>query len=58
MNDSISKVVTGIVGAGVVEVIPPISPEQIGVIGQIVIQLIIGVITIIQLFRKKKRRLS
>lgn len=56
-NDTINKVVTGVAGVTATEVAPPIidaivtNPSNVV---QIVVQVIIAISTLVQLFKKKK----
>lgn len=56
MQDSFKTLITGLVGAVAIAVTNPITPEQLGKVGQIVIQIIIGIVTIWQLFKKPKSK--
>lgn len=45
----------GIVATEVVEQTPPISPEEIGTIGNLLIQIAIGIVTLFGIFKRKKK---
>lgn len=46
---------SGITLNEVVEVLPPISPDEIGTIGNLIIQVAIAIATIFGIFRRKKK---
>lgn len=47
----------GIVATEVVEKAPPISPEEIGTIGNLLIQIAIGIVTLFGIFKRKKPKI-
>lgn len=62
MNDPIEKVNTimavvlrGVAGAATIEAVPDIAPDKIASIGQLLIQLVIGVVTLIGILKKSKQ---
>lgn len=55
INTVMSVIVRGVAGLGMVESIPTITPDKITSIGQLVIQLIIGVVTLIGILKKSKQ---
>lgn len=57
MKEEISTLITGGAGVTAVEVVPNLPFDQIGNAGgvvQILVQIIIGVVTLLGLFKKKK----
>ena len=57
MKNEISTLVTGGAGISAVEVVPHLPLDNIGSAGgiiQILVQLVIGVVTLLGLFKKKK----
>lgn len=57
MNENVIKTVigaTGIAGTEVIQNIPLFDPAQITTVGNLIIQLAIGLFTIIGIFKKKK----
>lgn len=57
MKEQIKEIaigLTGIVGTELTTVVNPITPEDIGTIGNLLIQIGIAIATIIGLFRRKK----
>ena len=55
INTFASIAVRGIAGAATVEAIPDLTPDNVAKIGQLLIQLAIGVVTLISLFKKAKQ---
>ena len=60
INENITTVATGAIGAGAVEAtnllmtnIP--TPEEVSTIGQLIIQIVIGIATVWRIVKKPKR---
>lgn len=55
MKDTLTTIATGITGVGAVQLADTIpTSDDIQNYGQLIIQLVIGIITVIKMFRKKK----
>ena len=55
MKDTIQTIATGVMGAGAVELADKIpTADEVQNYGQLLIQLIIGIFTIVKMFKKKK----
>lgn len=55
MKDTISTIVTGATGVGAVQLADSIpTSDDIQNYGQLIIQLVIGIITVIKMLKKKK----
>jgi hypothetical protein len=60
INENTTTIATGVIGAGAVEVtnvlmtnIP--SPEEVSTVGQLIIQLVIGIVTVWRIIKKPKK---
>jgi len=56
MKNHILEIATGSAGIAATEAVSSIPPESINQIGQLIIQVAIGIATIIQLLRKKNQK--
>lgn len=55
MKDTIQTIATGVIGAGAVELADKIpTADEVQSYGQLLIQLIIGIITVVKMLKKKK----
>jgi len=57
MYTGIQKLLVSGAGIGAIEIVPaviPPSPEEVATVGQLIIQAIVAIFTIIGIFRKKK----
>lgn len=55
MKDTLTTIATGISGVGAVQLADTIpTSDDIQNYGQLIIQLVIGIITIVKMFKKKK----
>ena len=59
MKDTIGTIVTGVTGVGAVQLADNIpTSDDIQNYGQLIIQIVIGILTILKMFKKKKNGLS
>lgn len=58
MKNSLIDASIGAIGITATEIVqntPPVSPEEIGTIGNLLIQIAIGIVTLFGIFKRKKK---